>query len=223
LSIIIRAPRPTGNFTMVSNDVARDDRISYRAFGLLVHILSHQDGWRIDASELARGDSREGRTAVLKAMKELENAGYVQRTRNQDERGRWTSETVVYDTPHTEREAPQRRKKSAPPNKKTTKSPRSNHDANSEVPPILEAWKEAAHGKSAQSADEVSRVISNCLNNGITSDVATKAVVSLTRDGYPITGWRLTEYINGNDRKQPSSIHYAADRKVHPSEYSEDL
>ncbi|MHB8388294.1 MAG: hypothetical protein ACYDBH_01780 [Acidobacteriaceae bacterium] len=95
---IIRAPRPERQYTSLRNEVARDDRVSYRARGVLVRLLSNADGFPMTASDLAR-EGREGRGAILTALRELREAGYIRTTKKQDQHGRWSTQTFVYDTP----------------------------------------------------------------------------------------------------------------------------
>lgn len=75
-----------------------DDRLSYRARGVAAFILGKPDGWRIDARSLARM-STEGRDAVLTALRELQDLGYLVRRRQQVAGGHWTTESVLYETP----------------------------------------------------------------------------------------------------------------------------
>lgn len=101
---IIRAPRPEANYVTIRNDVLRDDRLSYRARGILAVILSRPDNWRTDAMSLVR-EGTEGREAIRSALRELEGAGYITRERLQDERGRWRQVALVYDAPQPIQEA----------------------------------------------------------------------------------------------------------------------
>ena len=95
---IQRTPRPQSNFTVLSNEILRDNRLSFRARGILVSILSRPDNWRTSAESLAN-ESVEGRGAILTALKELETFGYLERTKHQNEQGHWVSDSLIYDKP----------------------------------------------------------------------------------------------------------------------------
>jgi hypothetical protein len=95
---IIRAPRPTEQFTVISNAVIRDHRLTFKARGLLIHLLSMPDHWRTNSTQLAQ-IGPDGRDAIRTALIELEQAGYVQRTKQQDLAGRWSTSTTIYDQP----------------------------------------------------------------------------------------------------------------------------
>lgn len=95
---IHRAPRPERHYLTVRNDVIRDDRLSFKAVGILVTILSHADHWQTSAEALQR-KGQEGRDAVRSGLTELEDAGYLVRRRVQDERGRFSTQSWVYDEP----------------------------------------------------------------------------------------------------------------------------
>jgi hypothetical protein len=75
-----------------------DERLSFRARGLAAFLLSKPDAWRIDARALAR-TATEGRDAILKALGELRDAGYLVTRRGQAEDGRWWTESVLYEDP----------------------------------------------------------------------------------------------------------------------------
>jgi hypothetical protein len=95
---IQRTPRPQSNFTILSNDILRDNRLSFRARGILISVLSRPDNWRTSAESLAN-ESIEGRGAILTALKELETFGYLERTKHQNAQGHWVSDSLIYDKP----------------------------------------------------------------------------------------------------------------------------
>lgn len=98
MSIIRRAERLDRNFTILDNDVIEDRELSFRALGVLVYILRQPDNWETNADRLAQ-THQEGRDAIRAALEQLEDAGYVIRSRVRVA-GRYATETVVYDRPH---------------------------------------------------------------------------------------------------------------------------
>lgn len=94
---IIRARR-TEPYSVIRNGVINDHRLSFKARGLLVYILSKPDGWRTNSAHLAQ-IGPDGRDAVRTGLEELRQAGYLDRTKAQDAAGRWSTTTTVYDHP----------------------------------------------------------------------------------------------------------------------------
>lgn len=90
------AKRP--NFLIADKRSIEDPRLSLRARGLLATLLCKPDDWTIDSAGLA-AIVREGRDAIRAAMKELQKAGYMKTERRQIERGRWVTETTIYEQP----------------------------------------------------------------------------------------------------------------------------
>lgn len=99
--MIVRSPRPTQRFTIISNDVIRDRRLSYKAHGILHRLLSMPDNWRTSAEELAR-HSPDGLHAVRAGLRELEAVGYIRRQKLRDDLGRIRTVTTVFDSPSPE-------------------------------------------------------------------------------------------------------------------------
>lgn len=71
------------NFTQVFNKAVRDRRLSRRARGLLVELLSHRDGYGISIPALVAAGP-EGRDAIRSALAELEKYGYLHRSQERD-------------------------------------------------------------------------------------------------------------------------------------------
>ncbi|MEZ5152155.1 helix-turn-helix domain-containing protein [Rhodococcus zopfii] len=78
---------PTDNFTIVPNTWARDRRLSRRARGLLIELMSHRAGWTTSVAALAKTGT-EGEAAIKSAIKELETIGYLERHVVTDKQGR---------------------------------------------------------------------------------------------------------------------------------------
>ncbi len=99
--MIRRGPRPANQFVMVSNAALEDERLTWRARGVLAYLLSRPEGWSTSAERLAGLSPKgaEGRDAMRSVLAELESAGYVRRQKSQDARGRWSTSMVVYDFP----------------------------------------------------------------------------------------------------------------------------
>lgn len=101
---IIRRQRTT--FTVVPNEIVNDRRIGLKAFGLLIHMLSRPNDW-VFSQEQMGAELGEGREAMRNAMRQLIDAGYVQREVTRDAAtGRLVTVTVVTESPDTGLPAP---------------------------------------------------------------------------------------------------------------------
>lgn len=82
-------------FTRVPNEWARDKNLSFRAIGILTHLMSHEAGWSITMRDLANRSkethetSNEGLSACRTAVNELERWGYVERDQVIGKNGRF--------------------------------------------------------------------------------------------------------------------------------------
>lgn len=97
-TVIVRR-RVESNFTTLPNELIRDNRLSWKAMGLLVYLLAHPANFRLNLVYLAR-QRPSGRDATRSALRELEAAGYVLIERSHDSRGRFSTTTwMVSQTP----------------------------------------------------------------------------------------------------------------------------
>ena len=91
---IIRRSTPSQNFTIISNGWLRDARLSWKARGLLCYLASHSVGWATSTQTLVSAGP-DGRDAVGSGLRELVRLGYLARTQNVDDEGRFGE--VTYD------------------------------------------------------------------------------------------------------------------------------
>ena len=95
------------NYTTMSNYHLRDNTISFKAKGLLSMFLSLPKDWSYSVKGIAT-ISKEGVDGILSGLKELEAAGYLERHRMRNDKGRLgDSEYVIYEMPHRIRGSPE--------------------------------------------------------------------------------------------------------------------
>lgn len=95
---VVRGSRPADNYTLISNGLIRDRRLSDRARMLAVWLLSHREGFRVDTDAMGEAMGC-GRDRVRASLRELEDHGYLIRTQVRD-RGRVVSmEYSISDVP----------------------------------------------------------------------------------------------------------------------------
>jgi hypothetical protein len=115
--VIRRGPRPADRFAIIANSALEDERLTWRARGVLAYLLSRPEGWSTSAERLASMSpkGKEGRDAMRAVLSELEAAGYVRREKVQDARGRWSTTLVVHDHPEPSTKAESPAKTAAEP------------------------------------------------------------------------------------------------------------
>lgn len=89
------------NYTVVNNTICTDNRLSWKAKGIWLYAFSRKDDWSFYLSDLVK-QSIDGKDSVSAGLKELENCGYLKRSRVRDENGRLCeAEWFFHETPHT--------------------------------------------------------------------------------------------------------------------------
>ena len=95
---VFRVERNTG-YTVMSNHHLRNKELSLKAKGLLSQMLSLPEDWDYTLAGLSH-INREKIDAIREAVKELEKAGYIVRSRERDEKGRLRgADYVIYEQP----------------------------------------------------------------------------------------------------------------------------
>ncbi len=98
---VFRVERNRG-YTVMSNHHLRNKELSLKAKGLLSQMLSLPEDWDYTLAGLSQ-INREKIDAIRQAIKELERAGYIVRSRERDEKGRLRgADYIIYEQPHTE-------------------------------------------------------------------------------------------------------------------------
>lgn len=89
------------NYTVVSNDILNSPKISLKAKGLIIFMLSKPDVWDFSVNGL-KSQLKEGRDSLSNTLKELEKNRYLKRVQSR-EKGKFSSyEYELHEIPFTE-------------------------------------------------------------------------------------------------------------------------
>ena len=95
---VFRVERNTG-YTVMSNHHLRNKELTLKAKGLLSQMLSLPEDWDYTLAGLSH-INREKIDAIREAVRELERAGYIVRSRERDEKGRLRgADYVIFEQP----------------------------------------------------------------------------------------------------------------------------
>lgn len=91
------------NFTVLRNNVINDTRLSWKARGILIYLLSKPDTWRANIKDISNQSEKDGEKAVSTALHELRNNGYLKmfKGKRENEKGEVEFGTFydVYEEP----------------------------------------------------------------------------------------------------------------------------
>jgi len=83
----------------MSKVALEDNRLSFKAKGILAYLLSKPDNWKSNVVDISKHSS-EGITAVRSGLKELVNLNYASIKRRKDEKGQFVdTECIIYENP----------------------------------------------------------------------------------------------------------------------------
>jgi hypothetical protein len=77
-SIMPETKAKTTNFTQISNEVLLDERLSFKARGILALLLSRPKNWKIYIDEIIERSDLDGKHSVRTGLKELKTSGYLE-------------------------------------------------------------------------------------------------------------------------------------------------
>ena len=97
----------TANYTVISNSHFKEREMSLKAKGLLSLMLSLPDTWDYSVNGLAVL-SKDGKDSVMNALAELEQFGYLKRTKVVDKAGRFAGFNYdIFEKPQPEKPYPE--------------------------------------------------------------------------------------------------------------------
>lgn len=102
---IFRTPKARDSgakFTRVDQKLTNDERLSYLAIGVGLHILSKPDDWVFSADRIANARKQEGVHRIEGAIKELETFGYIVRRKTRKPNGQFETELFFREVPTAE-------------------------------------------------------------------------------------------------------------------------
>ncbi|MBD0743543.1 hypothetical protein BG418_18390 [Streptomyces sp. CBMA152] len=110
--IVVHRTKHAKNFVQMANQTVLDERLSRLARQILTELVARPPGWQTTADAMAdegkrqRGPRAESRRAIRAAFAELEEFGYMIRTRSRIPKGQpngggFMTTLDVYDVPQT--------------------------------------------------------------------------------------------------------------------------
>jgi len=82
------------NFTQIPNLIIQDERLSWKAKGIYMHLISKPDDWTYYVDEIVKS-ARDGKEAVQTGLKELEKYGYLVRTDARSKDGKFSGKDYL--------------------------------------------------------------------------------------------------------------------------------
>lgn len=89
----------TANFSIVKRTGFNDERLSWKAKGILAYLLTRPDDWQTYLKQLEKA-SKDGRESTAKGVKELQDLGYMKKRARKNDEGKFEGwDWFVYGEP----------------------------------------------------------------------------------------------------------------------------
>lgn len=96
---IVRVQTREKPFVQVDKTPINDDRLSWKAKGILIYLISKPNDWKVRVQDLVK-HAKDGKAAVYSGLEELAECGYIIRQQIRDEDGTFSEmEYLVFETP----------------------------------------------------------------------------------------------------------------------------
>lgn len=94
-----RVKKESGNFVTIHKGFITDDRLSAKAKGILLYLLSRPDDWQIYTAEIKK-HMKDGIKSINTGIHELIECGYIKRSKKRQDSGVFNGyEYIVCETP----------------------------------------------------------------------------------------------------------------------------
>lgn len=84
-------------YSVTPNHISNDKNLSWKAKGLWTYIQSKPDGWDFNSERMSE-DSTDGKDSTRSGLVELQEAGYLRRTKVKNQKGHWEWNYELFDT-----------------------------------------------------------------------------------------------------------------------------
>lgn len=88
--------KDNGNYTNTSNQLIRDESLTWKARGIFNYLWSQANEWQFYVSEVAQ-HSKDGENALQTGLQELEEHGYLKRTNRHSKKGKFDGLDWILD------------------------------------------------------------------------------------------------------------------------------
>ena len=147
----------THDYTVMSNHHLKNRALSLKAKGLLSLMLSLPDDWDYTLQGLAH-ISLEKVDAIRKAITELENEGYITRTRERDEQGRLRgTEYIIREQPISEKPTLEKPTQAKPTLENPTQLNKNIYNKNKSS-----MYEEIPQSNQSKEETELTEILQNC-------------------------------------------------------------
>ena len=95
-------------FVQLYKKTLEDNRLTWKAKGVWAYLMSKPDNWIVRVEDLVNRSSNDKRDSIRTALRNLEENGYIIRTKARNEKGKYAGyDYVIFETaPETEKPSP---------------------------------------------------------------------------------------------------------------------
>ncbi len=86
---LITIEKEETGFSIIKNKLLKDERLSWKARGIMSYLISHDKSWKFYKSEILKHSDKDGKESFNSGIKELKEFGYLEINKLKDEKGQY--------------------------------------------------------------------------------------------------------------------------------------